>query len=489
MPPFAAGALVFATSAAVLVLEILAGRVLAPYVGVSQETYTGIIGTVLAGLALGSWAGGKLADQVDPRRILGPVLAMGGALTLLVVPIIRWLGPGIGGSGAVSGIIVLTFAAFFAPATVLSAVTPTVVKIQLSDLHHTGEIVGRLSALGTAGALTGTFAAGFLLVRTAPSTAIIVVVGTALVVVGVVMWVRLGSRPRAAAGVVAVALLGGVLTAALPPPCDVESPYACARVEMDPDRESGRILWIDTLRNSYIDLDDPTHLEFQYFQSVGDVITGVAADGQALDSLHIGGGGFALPRYLAATRPGSTSLVLELDPSLVDLARQELDLRTGPDLEIRTGDARLAMADLGDGAYDLVLGDAFSGLAVPWHLTTREFLSQVHRTMRPDALYVANLIDYPPLGFLRAEIATLLEVFERVALIGPPERLAGDEGGNFVVVATDGEIDAASIEGLAAERGDTDEVLMGDDLDDFVGDAMVLTDDFAPVDQLLGTRS
>ena len=82
----------FICSAAVLMLEILAGRILAPYVGISLETYTAIIGTVLAGIAVGAWAGGKAADRIDPHRLLGPVIAVGGVLAFLTVPIIRGLG-------------------------------------------------------------------------------------------------------------------------------------------------------------------------------------------------------------------------------------------------------------------------------------------------------------------------------------------------------------------------------------------------------------
>ena len=70
--------LVFCTSAAVLVLEILAGRLMAPYVGVSLETFTAIIGTILAGIAAGSAIGGRLADRYDPELMIGPALALGG---------------------------------------------------------------------------------------------------------------------------------------------------------------------------------------------------------------------------------------------------------------------------------------------------------------------------------------------------------------------------------------------------------------------------
>src|SRR5688572_27672119 len=137
MSPPLAGALVFFTSAAVLVLEILAARLLAPYVGVTLETYTGIIGTVLAAISVGTWLGGRLADRVDPRTVLGPLVVGGGALALCTVPFIRVVGSANLGTGPLA-VVTLAAIGFFAPAAVLSAVSPTVVKLQLSDLAQTG---------------------------------------------------------------------------------------------------------------------------------------------------------------------------------------------------------------------------------------------------------------------------------------------------------------------------------------------------------------
>ena len=136
MRPRAAAVLVFCASAAVLVLEILAGRLVAPYVGESLETYTGIIGTVLAGIALGSATGGRLSDHYDPRHLVGPTLVLGGALAWLSLPIVAVLGPGVGEGP--TAIVVLSVAAFFLPAAVLSAVSPMAAKLRLADLAETG---------------------------------------------------------------------------------------------------------------------------------------------------------------------------------------------------------------------------------------------------------------------------------------------------------------------------------------------------------------
>ena len=148
--------------------EIMAGRLLAPYVGVTLETFTGIIGTVLAGISLGAWVGGRAADRHDPQRLLGPVLATGGVLALLSPPLVDLVGPAARAAGPIE-IVMLTAVAFFPPALVLSMVPPMVVKIRLRDLAETGAVVGRYSAVGTAGAIFGTFTTGFLLIATLPS--------------------------------------------------------------------------------------------------------------------------------------------------------------------------------------------------------------------------------------------------------------------------------------------------------------------------------
>ncbi|MDP8929298.1 MAG: fused MFS/spermidine synthase [Actinomycetota bacterium] len=488
MPSLAAGVLVFFTSAAVLVLEILAGRLLAPYVGVSLETYTGIIGTVLAGISLGSWLGGRVADRIDPRSLLGPLVAAGGVLALLAPVWVAMFGAGLQGAGPLA-IVVLAFVGFFAPAVVLSAVNPTVVKLQLDDLDETGTVVGRLAAIGTAGAIVGTFLTGFLLVAALPSDTIVLGLGSSLVLVGVVLWWAL--RPTDTAGVawiVIVAVFAALLTLARVSPCRYESAYFCARVVPDYTRASGRLLLLDTVRHSYMDLADPTHLEFAYARTVSDVLATVAPPGEPLDVLSIGGGGFTLPRYVAATRPGSTNLVLELDPMLVEIARQELGLVTDPELRVQVGDARLTLREVPRSAFDVVIGDAFGGLAVPWHLTTQEFLAEVKARLRPEGVYIMNLIDYPPLGFARAEAKTLRHVFSHVAVFAPPEHLRGDEGGNFVLVASDGPIQVDAILARSKARGGAEAAVAGGALEPFVNGAALLTDDYAPVDQLMTPR-
>ncbi|MCP4305382.1 MAG: spermidine synthase [bacterium] len=482
MSTFSARTLVFFTSAAVLVLEILASRMMAPYVGVTLETFTGIIGTVLAGIAVGAWLGGRLADRYPPQQVLPPTLIIGGVLALLTYPIVTTVGPSSGGDPF--DIVTLAVASFFAPAAVLSAVTPTVTKLRLQTLDETGAVVGRLSAIATAGAIFGTFVAGFVLVAAWPSRTITIVVGASLAIAGlaIAMRARLATTTLVIAAVAGSGLALGAATAA-PSTCEYETAYYCINIDVDASRPSGRILWLDTLRHSYVDLDDPTWLEFRYAQIFGAVLDSQLPDGRA-SSLSIGGGGFTFPRYVATTHPGGTNTVLELDSAVVDIASDDLGL--DPDsLDIHTGDARVTMRATEEGAYDVVIGDAFGGPAVPWHLTTREFAEEFSERLRPGGFYVLNLIDYPPLGFAKAETATLASVFSDVAVIAPATYLDGAHGGNFVLVASDSPLDITALQAELAERNSSGIVLSGAGVASFAAGAEILTDDYAPVDQLI----
>jgi spermidine synthase len=482
LPGWLAVTLVVGTSASVLVLEILAGRLLAPYVGVSVETYTGIIGTVLAGIAVGAWLGGVAADRVDPRRLIPALLVTGGALAIATVPTIRALGDA-GDASSVGVTLVLTAIGFLPSATVLSAVPPAVVKLQLRDLDDTGATVGRLSAYGTGGAIVATFLTGFVLVSIAAVTTIIIATGVLLVVSGIVLWavmpdaVRRSSRSQITS-VSAVASLALVGAWWLGSPCDSETTYYCVSIETDADRASGRVLVLDDLRHSYVDLEDPTYLDFWYTRRMAEAIELAADDDRAPRAVHIGGGALTVPTWTQTTHPASRQTVFEIDRELIEFVVDEFDRTTGPTagLDVVAGDARQSLREVPDGSVDIVVGDAFGSRAVPWHLATEEFVEDVARVLRPRGIYALNVIDGAGLAFLRAETATVASVFPNVVVILGEGAAAGRRG-NSVIVASDRPFDAGRFD---AETG-----RLVDDIDEFVGDATVLTDDFAPVDQLL----
>ncbi len=480
--PRLAAALVFVASGAVLVLEIVSLRLVAPYVGLTLETNSAVIGMALAAIAAGAWVGGRAADVVPPARLLGPLTLGGGVLVLVVGPLVRWAGESVRG-GEASGVLLIGGIAVFAPAALLAAVTPVVVKLRLSTLAETGTVVGRLSGIGTLGAIAATFATGFVLVAMVPTTVILLALGGFLVLAGAALTVWLwGARPVAAPLV--FALLAGGATVAAPSPCDVETAYHCARVTADPLRPTGRVLELDTLRHSYVDLEDPTHLEFAYLRGMASVTDAFRPAGAPVRALHIGGGGITLPRYLAATRPRTTSHVLEIDRGVLEVDADQLGFRPGAaGITTRVVDGRIGVADEPGDSRDLVVGDAFGGIAVPWHLTTRELVADVRRVLADDGIYAVNVIDRPPLAFARAEVATIAAEFPHVALIARPEAVAGDDGGNFVVIASDQPLPLDAIRTNLLDRGG--ELIASEDMAAFAGDARILTDDFAPVDQLL----
>ena len=500
-----ASLLAFLSAGCVLVLEIAAGRLMAPYVGVSLTTYTGIIGVILAGIAIGAWVGGRAADLYGPIGLLGPTFILGGFGAMASVPVVDALGAAGLGSG-VGAIVLLAAIGFGLPATTLSAIAPMVVRATIVDVATSGSLVGRLSAAGTLGAITGTFLTGFYLLGAFPTRAIILATGGLLVLVGLslVWWARARGRDGPAAddgpgpGITLAAVLVGLLVVggailATPNPCERESAYYCIRVVEGGSTPTGRTLMLDQLRHAYVDLENPNHLEFAYIRWFDTAVRDIAEarDGD-FDAVHLGGGGFTFPRHLAAEYPESRHTILELDPIVHQTAIDELGLEPSPALNIVIGDARPSVERLADDSADVVMGDAFGSLSVPWHLTTDEFLGEIDRVLRPDGRYVMNLIDGPALSFVRAETRTLASRFEHVAVMARPGAFDGIDGGpggggNVVILASHDPIDADALAEQAQRSADRVRIIAGADaVDEFIGDAPFLSDDYAPVDQLIG---
>lgn len=320
------------------------------------------------------------------------------------------------------------------------------------------------------------------------SATIVIALGVALILGGSVLAARLNAwrGPVLTGGALSLALLLGALAASERSPCQKESAYFCANVLADPTgSRSGRLLLLDGLRQSFDDLADPTRLGFSYTRRIADLLGAFRAPGAPVDALWIGGGGFTLPRYVAATRRGSRSVVLELDPNVVRVARQRLGLQTSPRLRVRVGDARVLLPQEPTRAYDVVVGDAYSGRAVPWHLTTRQFLLDISRRLRPNGVYVMNCIDAGPLRFVRAEAATLRSVFSHVAVEARVDARAAAVGENFVFFASDRPLPQEALVAAARRRRDGESVYGDAEVAVFAGQSGVLRDDFAPVDQLV----
>jgi SAM-dependent methyltransferase len=229
----------------------------------------------------------------------------------------------------------------------------------------------------------------------------------------------------------------------------VEVGHGSAELVADADRPSAWTLLIDGTAQSHVDLADPTHLEFEYVRRTGHLLDALdPAPPAPLRVLHLGGGAWTLPRYVAATRPGSAQRVVELDGALVDLVRARLPA-DGLGLDVHVADARAGLTEVPPGSCDVVLLDVYAGARIPAHLTSVEFLQQVAPVLRPGGCYAANLADgtgartlaprRTPLDFARGQAATAAAVFPEVAVVAAPDVLHGRRFGNVVLVAGGGD--------------------------------------------------
>lgn len=248
------------------------------------------------------------------------------------------------------------------------------------------------------------------------------------------------------------------------------------RVEADRRRPTARRLYAGLLEMSYVDLVDPTHLEFEYMRRAGDVIDLAWPPERPLSAVHLGGAACTLARYLAAQRPRSRSEVYEHDVRVLALAESELGLRPSRALRVRLGDARALLQRRGSASADLVIGDAFSGTDVPAHLLTVECAQEVRRVLRVDGVYVLNVIDAAPLSIVRRQIATLLEVFAELAVMGPAKLLHGRASGNVLLVASDRTLPLQALADRAARAPRPEELLRRDALQVFAAAARPIGD-------------
>lgn len=255
--------------------------------------------------------------------------------------------------------------------------------------------------------------------------------------------------------------------------------FGTARLMPDLDRSRAWLLTLDGTPQSYVDLDDPRHLEFEYVQRLAHVVDLCAEPGAPLTALHLGGGALTLPRYLAATRPGSRQRVAELDAGLVALVRDALPWDPAADLTVVPEDARSWIAAAPPASADLVVTDVFGGAGahtVPAALTSLEFLRLAARTLRPDGVYAANLADGAPLDFARSQVATAAAVFPELALVAEASVLRGRRYGNLVLVASRRPLPVEALTRRTAGDPFPARVVGGERLSAFASGARIVTD-------------
>jgi spermidine synthase len=306
----------------------------------------------------------------------------------------------------------------------------------------------------------------------------------------------LSARVAVGAAAFAVVMFGAVhlawSTGAYRSPCYVESNYYCIQIlETTENGHRARALMLDRLVHSFVVLDDPKALEYGYERAYADLTETHAKERPQLDTLFIGGGGFSFPRYVEALYPQATIDVIEIDRAVIEAAYRQLGLPSTSRIRSFNQDARLFLAEWDDPKrYDIVYGDAFNDLSIPFHLTTVEFNRIIATRLKPDGIYLANVIDNPERGeFLKAYANALHAVFPYVYVFARTERLLPFDRNTYVLMASRQPLDRAKLDAVSsAENPSVRTTPMPDArLEGYLktGRALTLTDDFAPVDQLL----
>ena len=540
--------LTFTSSFCVMVIELVAGRLISRHVGNSLYTWTSVIGVVLGGITLGNWLGGLLADMFKPRKTLS-VLFLLAALTTLGIPLLDHMAGGRGNESLFKiseiqnwplRIALHVCAVFLLPATVLGLIGPNVAKMALDHGRKAGSTVGNVYAWGALGSIVGTFLTGFYLVQAMGT------VGIVYSVAGLLAFVGLGLAPSLIwPGFTAACLFfaiqawqgpwewkvgGGQFLVQKKPDSDcvytTETQYSYIRIDQEgADDGEKRTLILDNLIHAYYTPSDVTELQYEYEKIYAGVIHRFGKDRSGLHALFFGGGGYIFPRYIREKWPQSSIEVAEIDPGVtqadiegfgvspdeIRIVGNESPVKKDPEslpsldlrepIEVHHMDARNRVDELVEAKrtdksfepFDFIFGDAFNYYAVPSHLVTKEFNEKVKELLRPeDGIYMINVIDiYYWGGFLGGVCNTMREVFPYVYVFSNTEGHPDiDVTGRDTFIVIGSLKDLGDLSDLGSREGEmkfTGSLLNERHLKTLAkrSNGIVLTDDYAPVENLL----
>jgi predicted membrane-bound spermidine synthase len=480
-------------SASSLVVEIVAGRMIAPYVGMSLYSWTAIIAVVLAGFSCGHWWGGRLAARETPRALRLTAWTMVGAAasTAGAALMLRWVaGPVLETVvDPMVAITTMTALVFFLPSLFAGVPAPVLAVVAMRGRTQSERALGAMFAAGAVGAIVGTLLAGFIFISWLGSVATLTVIAAVYAAVAAILLLVAGASARDLAtlslGLVA-ALALGISALALPAVCDRESQYYCIRTVAlsDDPRDPVRLMVIDHLAHG-ISAREAPQVMFTEHSAMLDALPRMRMGREDFTSFHIGGGSYSVPRAWADR--GITGItVAEIDP---EVTRQAVaDFWFDPGIaEVVHRDARRALAESGE-RFDVIVGDAFADIAVPAHLVTEEFFRLVSDRLAPGGVYAMNVIDNADrLNALAALVVTLRAVFPSVEVWTEARRPEPGERRVFVILAGASDSPVSSVEALAPEPLRF-AALAESFLDEIVTRTGIrpLTDDYAPIDRLVG---
>jgi len=468
-------AVVFLASFGGMTLELTASRVLAQFLGVSLFTWTGIIGVMLAGTAMGNFTGGLVADRVNrpgtninPRAVLACTLMIAGGFAVFVLIGVAILtrevftnpepGP-LDDYGPISTVMICTFSLFFAPMFFLGMVSPQVIRLAVPDVQHAGSVAGRVYAWSTTGAIVGTFVAGYLMLSTFGMYNTLLVVALVLTLTCLLfaeVWDD--NLMLYMFSIVLGAVTGGFILNVRTAGRDehrvalVETNYYTIKVTKARNvygYYTGTLtLTLDALIHSSVDPDDPKFLYYEHEHVQMEFLRLARASNPNPRVLVIGGGGYTFPRYAMEVLPETRMDVVEIDPGVTKVARDYLGLQPYDGLDILHMDGRQFVAErVPPGTYDLVIQDAVNDLSVPSHLLTKEYNDAVKRVMKPNGVYLLTVIDAIEYGKLwKAAFHTLQKSYpaENIALLTPGS-LDLSQRQVYILYASDAPFDPAAL--------------------------------------------
>ncbi len=503
-------ATVFMASACVMVLELVAGRLVARYLGSSLYTWTSVIGVVLAGITAGNYIGGRIADRWEARKALAVLFVICSAACVLTILLNNTVGKWVflwylSWPWRVFSHVSIVF---LIPSTLLGTISPVVAKMALERGLPTGRTVGDIYAWGAAGSIAGTFLAGFYLIAAMGTIAIIWMVGATLMLMAI-FYAGCSRGVYVFGAAYACVLLVGVLPVNW---CrtagaavwlrekhnprviyEDETAYCYIRVERVSEKQDERAFVQDKLIHSKIIMGNESSLQYPYEQIMA-AVTGRFAKNRSKPSfLVIGGGGYVLPRYLEKFWLEGTVDVAEIDAGVTEAAVKAFGLSPATKINTISLDARNYVDEAlrqGGKKYDFIYEDALNHYSVPFQLTTREFNEKLAELLTDDGIYMVELIDiFDKASFFGAFVNTLEQTFPFVSVIST--RGVGYHARNtFVVIAAKHRLDLADV---CEDRNFTDKAWYLSDSEitsvKAKADGIILTDDFAPVDNLLAAVS
>lgn len=497
-----ASLIIFIASFCTLVIEILAGRMLAPHLGVSLYTWTSIIGVVLAGIGIGGYIGGLAADRLRHRKILGCILALSG-IGALFIPVLLSFAVSIPHPmSLMTRIVMVTAIVYFIPSCLLGMITPIVVKQTVTDVAKSGRVVGIIYAVATAGSLTGVFLAGFVFISWLGTRMTILLIGVTLICTALFIASLFRSRRASVVFVVVLSLVlwhshEYLLAHSLRDDVSFfkETDYFTIKIVEVPASEGGRsfkALILDNLLHSYVSIEDPLYIEYGYGRVYREVLAWRFRPDKHFRTLTIGGGGYTGPRYIETVYPLAEIDVVEIDPKVLEVAHDHLGLPRDTRVRSFIMDGRLFVAR-SEAAYDFIFLDVFNDLSLPYHLTTREFAVEMRRIMNSQGMLLTNIVDDFRKGvFLPSYIRTLQDVFGegQVHLVAVHHNLDLIGISQFVVIAAKDRMPIADFKSFLEQNmpGDhTSNVVPAEMVQQLSrrADAVLLRDDHAPVDNLI----